>query len=157
MNRFLRLRRGVLVFAAIGMAFGLMPIGCTHYGAPGGPSFAAVSVPGANPDRIRLVVIEVFTQDGFEVKEGTRDTLVFQRQASRRHQIAYGDFSPGEVAERVAVKWGPGPGGTNELRCDVFMVRGSSDPRFEEPQRISRLRRAPYVALLESAKRKLEE
>jgi hypothetical protein len=135
-----------LLLAAACMAL----FGCKSADKPASASFASVRIQGHTADQIRGATVVVFQQDGFTLAGAQRSDMVFEREASRWDQIAYGNWvSEAPVWLRVKVSMVSLPPDTVRLQCQAYKVRNKGDPGGENEVRISGAHRKPYQALLD--------
>lgn len=121
----------------------------------GSKQFAAVTLKGYEPDKIRLTVYSVFTEKGY--KESSRPgSWFFERGTSAMGQLLHGGWFDNEgVVERAKLRLIPLSTGVYRLECEAVMVRDAGDSFFEEEARMTRLKSGPYKKLLAEVEKRL--
>ena len=109
-------------------------------------------------DQIESATQDVFLGQAYQVARSRPGEFVFEKAGTSMNTLVYGDWTPGKVWVRVKV-YLQALGTPNEvlLDCDAFMVRDHGDVRFEEEQKLSKMRRGPYQELLEAVKEKVSQ
>ncbi len=127
----------------------LSSLGCQSTDKPASASFASVVISGNTPGQIRDAAVAVFSAKGYKVTQTDPAGLVFEKEANRMNNFAYGSWL-GDAPVWARVKAAIVPMGEMafRLQCHAYMVRdrGSST---EEEAALSSLRKGPYQKLLE--------
>jgi hypothetical protein len=140
----------LLLAATVLAAASLALVGCKSLDQPASASFASVRIQGRTPEQIRAATLVVFEQDGYRPVRLDPANLVFEKEASRWNQIAYGDWVDDKpVWVRVKASIQPISADTFRLQCNAFVVRSKGDAVFEEEVRLKNNRSKPYQALLD--------
>ena len=125
--------------------------GC-HSTVPGSASFASVTIANRLPEEIRRVTEEVFRGNGYHGYSGVTGEMVFEKEGSRMNQLAYGGWLETHQGNttwvRVRLTLVDLGDGSHRLQCQAFMVPHHGDSFFEEEQRLTNIRSAPYQQLL---------
>jgi hypothetical protein len=128
-------------------------IGCHSPKQPASANFASVRIQGHTADQIRGATVVVFQQDGYTLAEAQRSDMVFEREAGRWDQIAYGNWvNEAPVWIRVRVSMVPLSPDGFRLQCQAYKVRNKGDPLGEQQVRISSAHSKTYLALLEKVR-----
>jgi len=121
-------------------------MGCRSTDKPAEGRFASVEIEGNTPGQIHNVAVEVFERDGYQVANKGLDTMVFEKEATKWGNFAYGDWG-GDAPVWVRVKASIVAAGERRFRlqCHAFMVRDRGGATEEE---IACYRSAPYQKLM---------
>ncbi|MDB6109358.1 MAG: hypothetical protein JWR69_1108 [Pedosphaera sp.] len=104
---------------------------------------------------IRRVTKEVFEKHGYaKTQETVSPDFTFEKPGTSMNTMVYGGWL-GKVWVRVKVYIDPQGGTEFLLRCDTFMVGDHGDPFMEEEHRLTRMKRGPYLELLQEIKMEL--
>jgi hypothetical protein len=135
----------------------LSVIGCKSTDSSEKPPFASVIIAGNTPGQIRNVAVDVFTDQGFKVRQSNPAGMVFEKQGSRMNDIAYGSWM-GDTPVWVRVKADTVPAGEMKLRleCTAWLVIDIGSAA-EEEKSISRLHRGTYQKLLNEVAKRLRQ
>jgi len=135
----------------------LFPSGCASTGARGGGpgSLAWVEIRGRTVGEIAAAVEAAFREEGYRVRLGGRDILVFEKPSSLLSALAYGGWDREDVWLRVKVYIDPVGPETWRVGCDAYRVTDRGDPAFEEAKPLSKLHSAGFRKLLLKAKARL--
>jgi len=131
--------------------------GCRSLNQPASASFASVVIAIRSVDEIRRVTGAVFLEAGYSGLTNASGGMVFEKEGTRKHQIAYGglaDDSP--VRERVRAEIVQLLDGTQRLECKAYIVRHAGDSFFEEEVRLANSRSGPYQRLLDEVLQRLK-
>jgi hypothetical protein len=131
-------------FAVVGLC-GLMLMGGCLSDDPGSRSLAYVNIDSSNEDAVRREVIRVLEDEGYALMESD-DKLVFEREATRRDKVYFGQYGVDRQDMRVIVSIEPGRHGGWLVRSDAYVVR---DGREEALRPIAR---RPYQKQLNRVK-----
>jgi hypothetical protein len=133
--------------------------GCRTSSKPRGAGFAAVDIPSRSTAEVLSMTVIVFTEHGFDLASNPSRELVFEKEGSRGEVVTYGSWFDKKVWVRVRVSIEAAPSATpaTRLECEAWMVRDRGERRFEEEQKLSRLRSRPYQDLLEEIARRVEQ
>lgn len=130
--------------------------GCKSMNEPASASFSSVRIQGHTADQIRGATVVVFQHDGYTLAEAQRSDMVFEKEASRWDQIAYGNWvNEAPVSIRVKVSMVPLSPDGFRLQCQAYKVRNKGDPLGEQQVRISSAHSKSYLALLEKVRGQL--
>ncbi len=125
-------------------------IGCQSPKQPAAGSFASVRIQGHTAEQIRGATVVVFQQEGYAFAGGQRPEMVFEKEANRWDQIAYGNWvGEGSVWLRVRAEVVSLSADSFRLQCQAYKVRNKGDQFAEQEVRISSAHRKPYQALLD--------
>ena len=109
---------------------------------------AAVELRGNTPGQIADVVVAVFGKHDFNLAHRTYLELVFEKQASRMDNLAYGNWiSDQPVWLRVRVTMTPLSEARFRLECRPVLVLDKNQAMEEELK--AKLRTGPYQKLLD--------
>ncbi len=137
------------------LAAALMSGGCRSHRGPGADHLAAVVIEGSSVLQVARAASDVFQAAGFVAVPLARNDelqLMFERQAGTGAILAYGDWSGTPIWYRARLSMSSlGPGGLL-LTCDVYRVAHRGDPHFEEEDKVTRVHRRTYQALLQKIK-----
>jgi hypothetical protein len=145
----------------LALGFLLAGFGCKSLTEPGSASFASATIPNRTPAEIAEATIEVFAADGYRRGPATpAGEMTFEKETSRATTMAregvlathYG----AQTINVVRVQIVPLTENSHRLQCQAFMVKGGSDPFFQDQVPLSHARRGPYQALLDKVKQRLQ-
>ncbi|MEY2429636.1 MAG: hypothetical protein QOJ40_2521 [Verrucomicrobiota bacterium] len=148
------LRSWMASFAAV-LLCGLISSGCRSTGKQSAGGFASVVIQGNTPGQIRKATIEVFSEHGYKLADPRAPNPVFEKQASRIDNAAYGNWTGSPVWLRVKVAIIPEAEATFRLQCNAALLRDRGQPAFEEEIRLRRFQAGPYRKLLEEVAARL--
>jgi hypothetical protein len=110
--------------------------------------FAAVELRGNTPGQIADIAIAVFKDHGFSVARRTYSALVFEKEASRMDNLAYGNWiSDKPVWVRVRAEIVPVAEAHFRLQCHPVLVLDKNETMEEELK--VKFRSGPYQKLLD--------
>lgn len=116
---------------------------------------AAVELRGNTPGQIGPVVIAVFKDHHFTVARRRYTAFVFEKEASRMDNLAYGDWiSDKPVWLRVKAELVPLSEAHFRLQCSPVLVQDKNES-LEHELKVT-FRKAPYQKLLEEVARRLQ-
>jgi len=154
----LRIRFVLLVAAAAGIAAALT--GCHLTSPPASASFASVVIADRSPAQIHAAAEAVFQADGYRTLRSANGILVFEKEASKKNQIAYSGLAGSHYGEKVMVRvYGEIEdlgGGSRRLQCRAVIVRSAGDSFFEEEVNLANFRSGPYQKLLDAVANRLK-
>ena len=141
---------GVTTFVSLGVAM-IFSGGClsTH---PGSSSLAYVVVEGASIDAISEEAIRVFGDEFYEITSNQPEGIVFEREATQRDRVLWGRYQEEDLRMRVVVAFEPLANGGILVRADAYILPGGA---FSREEKIVRMGRRPYQALLNRVKASL--
>ena len=144
------LPHGVLpLLAALALA------GCQSSAGSGG--HASLRIAGHEPEEIRLVTKEVFTQAGYSLSVSQPESMTFQRFGTVGDAVLYGGWGGDNVATRVRVRFESAATRDWTLVATVYTVRDAGDRVMEEESRKWVVNRGPYQKLLKDIKGRLDQ
>lgn len=116
---------------------------------PGSGSLAYVDIESYGSDAVRAETIRVFQDDHYALASETAGAMVFEREATQRDRVLWGQYGDAHLAMEVVVSIEPRRQGGVLLRADAFVLRdGSRD-------KVPRMARRPYQDLLKQVKASL--
>ena len=125
-------------------------IGCNSPKQPASGSFAAVRIQGHTAEQIRATTVVAFQQEGYAFAGGQRPDMIFEKEASRWDQIAYGNWvDAAPVWLRVRASVVPLHPDGFRLECQAYKVHNKGEQFGEEQVALSKAHRKPYQALLD--------
>ena len=134
-----------LLLAAVVLA------GCSSMDKPASASFASVIVSNQTPEKIRQATIAVFQDNGYQIFP-QNDSLVFQRDATRRETIDYAGFAGAhegtKVVIRVRVNIRPKDPGAYWVECKAYAVCNPDQQIFESTTALFNFQSGPYQKLM---------
>lgn len=138
----------LLVSAAAGAVVLLFLSGClsTH---PGSSSLAYVDIDTADARSIRDEAVRVLEDDGYGLVGESVGQFVFEREATQRDRVLFGQYGDESLTMRVVVTIEPRRKGGYLVRADAYAVHS----RYED--KVPRVARRPYQALLNRVKASL--
>jgi len=126
----------------------------------GSANFASITVTNRERDEIRRTAEQVFLADGYRIFSSTAGEMVFEKEASRMNQLAYGGLI--STQESGVTTWIRVKGliadlgdGVLRLQCQAYVVSHHGDSFFEEEKRVASFRSGPYQELLNQVKTRL--
>lgn len=127
----------------------LISSGCRSTEKSGDGPFAAVLISGNTPGQIRDAAVEVFVGNGFKSIATAPTDMVFEKQASRMSNFAYGSWL-GDDPVLVRVKAAVIPVGEMKFRleCTAYLVRDRGGAT-EEQIPVSRMHRGTYQKMVD--------
>lgn len=145
------------------MALSLLTLavsGCRSAGKPGSASFASVVIADKSDAEIRHATTAVFVEAGYLGFTGADGELVFEKEGTRKNQIAHGGWIATEHGNetwvRVRARIVDVGGGAHRLQCQAFMVPHHGDSFFEEEKRLANFRGGPYQELMDQVAARLK-
>ena len=130
--------------------------GCRSLDQPVSASFASVAIANRSVDEIRTATTAVFAEAGYQNFSLSGDTLVFEKEGTRKNQIAHGGWiQDSPVRERVRAEIVFFNDSTHRLQCRAYMVLDAGS-RIEEEKRLADFRSGPYQKLLNQVAARLK-
>ena len=142
------------LFLALGL-FALAVSGCRSSGKAGPSGFASVELRGNTPGQIRDVTVEVFSGHGYKVTSPALTGMVFEKQASRMNNAAYGNWTGSPVWIRVSASIVPVSEAAYRLQCKAVLLRDKGQAAFEEEIKLKGFQSGPYQKLLDEVASRL--
>lgn len=94
---------------------------------PGSSSLAYVDIETHGPTAVRTATIRVFEDDGYTRVDSAKD-MVFEREATHRDQVLFGQFGDDRLVMRVVVSIEPRRMGGCLVRADAYALHdGKAD------------------------------
>src|SRR2546429_4200796 len=143
-----RLRARMVMFAAV-LLCGLIGSGCRSASQKSAGGFASVVIQGNTPGQIRTAAMDVFSEHGYKVADAKSSNPVFEKQASRIDNAAWGNWTGAGVWIRVRVFILPVAEATFRLQCKAVLVRDRGQAAFEEEIKLRNFQAGPYQELLD--------
>ncbi len=134
------------VLPALVLICGLIAPGCRTTDTSGTGSMASVTITNSSPGAVSGATIDVFENDGYKLARRDKELLVFEKQASKMSDLAYGNWTESRVWSRVKVTVKPVGESTVQLSGTGFLVRDKGGATEEE---IKPYRRGAYQKLLD--------
>ena len=146
------------------LAFGCLLLltgaGCQSLNEPASASFASVTIANHSEVEIAQATAAVFNADGYQGGVSGPSQMIFEKGASQATTLAregvlathYGT----QTVERVRVTIVPLGDGSQRLQCKAYMVKGGSDPFFQDEVPLANVRSGPYQTLLNKVKQQLK-
>lgn len=160
LTRCLSLVRLPCLGAALLAWLALSGAGCNSLSQPDPAGFASVTISGCAPQAIADAICQVFGADGYAGGVTGRGELVFEKLASRATTVAregiIGAQSGAQTVNRVRVEVIAVDGARHRVQCQAYVVRGGSDPFFQDEVALAKARSGPYQELLEKVVKQLE-
>ncbi|HEY5910930.1 MAG TPA: hypothetical protein VJA21_10045 [Verrucomicrobiae bacterium] len=134
--------------------FGLVTTSCHTPNTPARTEAAAsgtgaVQIRGVTPGQISQAAAEIFQKHGYTPGGKRTGPLVFEKEASKWSNLAYGNWTGGiPIWIRVRLAILPAGEAEHTLQCRAFRVRDKGGAT-EEELKISKLDSGPYRKLLE--------
>ena len=123
--------------------------------SPKSDALASVTVEAANETRVRVAVIRVFQQHGFEGREIYESAMVFEKRGSLGDDILRGSLLSQKTIERARILVVPDGPSRYRVDCYVFIVEYAGDRIMEEEHRVRR--RGSYPEWLEEVRKSVAE
>jgi len=143
-----------LAFAAIFIS------GCKSMDRPASASFASVLIYNQTPEQIRIASDSVFANNGYESIRNPDGSQFYEKEATRREQIAYAGFAAAHEGVRtiVRVRMGIEPSGVNcyLLSCTAAVVTSPGDFVNEQTFPLYSFQSGPYQDLLNNIRDNLK-
>lgn len=134
--------------------------GCNSMDKPASAGFASVIISNQTPEKIRLAADTVFANNGYQSTQLPDGGQVYEKEATKREQIAYAGFVGAHEGERtiVRVRMGIEPQGANRflLSCKAFVVTSPGDFVSEQTYPLFGWQSGPYQDLLNNIKGTLQ-
>lgn len=132
--------------------------GCASLADPS--SFASVTIANRSEAEIMAATANVFSAGGYHGSASGAGQMVFEKGASQATTLAregvlaihYG----GQTIERVRVQVVSLGAESFRLQCKAYMVKGGTDPFFQDEVPLANVRSGPYQMLLDQAKNQLK-
>lgn len=129
-------------------------------GKPASASFASVIIAAHSVEEIQTATATVFQADGYHAFVRPDGAMMFEKEGSRKNQIAYAGLVGAHYGETVNVRVRAEivdlGAGSFRLQCHAFMVRHAGDSFFEDAVPLSNSRGRPYQKLLNKAAARLK-
>ena len=109
-------------------------------------STASVQIHGISVGAVRGAAIDVFEGHGYKVGRMDRETVVFEKVASKWDNAAYGNWTEAQLYSRVQVTAQAMDQSTVRLSCQAYLVRDKGGATEEQ---IKPYRKGSYEKLLE--------
>lgn len=119
-------------------------------------AFVSVQIEGKTYGQVRLTIVDVFEENGFERQWTDKSVMTFQRAGSRGSNIMYGGWEPNTVGDRAKVRMESAGTDAFIVVCEAFRVSDMGDRMFEEEKRLGKAAAGKYRPLLEEVKRRLD-
>ncbi|MBK9140162.1 MAG: hypothetical protein IPM17_15580 [Verrucomicrobia bacterium] len=152
--------RATVVGAVLGVWLAFSGAGCNTNNTASAESFAVVTIPNRAPGDIATAICQVFGAEGYSGGVTGRGELVFEKLGSRGTTVAregvVATRSGAQTIIRVRVEVIALAAGAHRLQCKAFIVRGGSDPFFQDEVGIANRRSGPYQDLLNQVVQQLE-
>jgi hypothetical protein len=127
--------------------------GCQSSGEAGSASFASVTISNRTETEIAAATSKVFSAEGYRGGQVGGGKMVFEKEASRATTLSRDGLAStmagARTVNRVRLEVVALAQGSHRLQCQAFVVTNPDDAFFADEQRLTRLRRAPYQALLD--------
>lgn len=107
---------------------------------------ASILVSNSSPGAVSGATIDVFENNGYKLARRDKELLVFEKQASKMSDLAYGNWTESRVWSRVKVTVKPDGENAVQLHCTGFLVRDKGGATEEE---IKPYGRGPYQKLMD--------
>jgi hypothetical protein len=133
----------------------LITSGCRSTGKHSAGGFASVVIQGNTPGQIRAAAVEVFSEHGYKMMDARSPNPVFEKQASRIDNAAWGNWTGSGVWIRVRVFILPVAEATFRLECKAVLVRDRGQSAFEEEIKLRNFQAGPYQKLLDEVAARL--
>lgn len=150
------MRGGVILcgYAMLFFAIAGGMTGCKNLDQPASASFAFVKIGGRTEAEIRNETEKVFRDAEYQATP-TEDGFIFEREGTKRDQIAYGGgVEETPVRVRVKTQIVPLGGELFRVQCTAYAVRSGS-VFGEEEIRFPGFRRGPFQSLLNEVQKNL--
>lgn len=152
--------RRALLAGGLALLCTALSSGCRSLSEPASASFASVVIANRSVQEIEQAAGAVFQADGYRTFRTVGGDLVFEKEGSRKNQIAYSGFVGTHYGEQVNVRVRAEivdlGAGTHRLQCKAYMVRDAGNDVFEEEVPLSNLRGQPYQKLLDETASRLK-
>jgi hypothetical protein len=134
--------------------------GCQSLNDPASSSFAAVVIANHSEPEIAQATAAVFMADGYQGGASGAGQMTFEKAASQATTLAregvlathYGR----QTVNRVRVTIVALGANSHRLQCKAYLVKGGSDPFFQDEVPLADARSGPYQALLDKVKGQLK-
>jgi hypothetical protein len=134
--------------------------GCRSAGKPASASFASVVIAGRSVEEIQQAAVAVFQGDGYRAPRAAGGDMIFEKEGSRKNQIAYagpvGAHYGEQVIVRVRAQIVELGASSDRLQCKAYMVRNANDSFFADEIPLPNRRGRPYQKLLDEVARRLK-
>ena len=121
---------------------------------PEAARFASIELQGNTPGQIANVATAVFRDHGYKAVQTGYANLVFEKEASRMDNVAYGDWLADKpVWIRVKAAIVPLAEARFRLQCQAFLVKDKNEAMEEELK--VKFRSGPYQKLLDEIGQRL--
>lgn len=117
---------------------------------------ASVEIKGADLDKVKSSLKEVFIGDGFAVVEEGPTVIIFEKIGERRHDLSYGGLQGGTTIVQARVYIDKVSELFYEVGCDVTMIKNPGDNDREDSTDVLKLFGREYQRMLRQAKRKAQ-
>jgi hypothetical protein len=124
---------------------------------PGSNSHAYLQIKNQSTPAIVEATIAVYTAQGYELAAEPPGMLVFQRMASRRDALKYGDWINDGMLMEIKVRFTELTSTDMLLQADVYTVQDPNDPSFRSENRVAIFDRRPYQKMLDKVRDRLEK
>ena len=101
------------------------------------------------------MTIEVFGKHGYKVADPRSPNLVFEKQASRIDNAAFGNWTGAPIWLRVRAWVVPVSEASFRLHCKAALVRDQGQAAFEEEIKLRGFQAGPYQKLLDEVAARL--
>ena len=138
----------------------LLSTGCHSMDKPASAGFASVLIYNQSLDQIRQAADTVFANANYQSIKNPDGTQVYEKEATKREQIAYAGFVGAHEGTRtiVRVRMGIQPQGVNGflLSCKAFVVTNPGDFVSEQTFPLYGWQSGPYQDLLNNIRDNLK-
>jgi len=159
MNAFFKIFIRFTCATALLLAAVMFAGGCSSMDKPASASFASVVIVNQTPVSIRQAVIAVFQDNGYQIIPQSDETLVFQREATRREQIDYAGFAGAQAGEQVAIRVRvnvlPKNPGAYWVAAKAYAVCNPGQGVFENTTALFDFQSKPYQKLMDQVAQKV--
>lgn len=124
----------------------LITVGCRTTDTSGTGSMAFVAITNCSLGAASGATIDVFENNGYKLARRDKETLVFEKPASKMNDLAYGNWMEAKLWDRVKVHIKQVSESIVQVHCTGYMVRDKGGATEEE---VKPIRRGAYQKLLD--------